>query len=162
MKNADDSLLDVRDPTVVGNRRGRPRVDAENRKPKVPRYLKIADEGPGSDDADDTDDDNAEAEPTVQMEARRGQRRGQGRGRGRRHQPCQTSGRGTRPLSPSLRRNLSQFEVEEPQVSSQPRRTATSRARVGRASRGRVPLAARARSSPTSSETEDCIVIPAT
>ncbi|TWU71315.1 hypothetical protein ED733_000171 [Metarhizium rileyi] len=43
VRNAKDELLDIRDPAVVMSTRGRPRLNADNKKLKVPRYLKIAD-----------------------------------------------------------------------------------------------------------------------
>ncbi|KID81242.1 hypothetical protein MGU_11379 [Metarhizium guizhouense ARSEF 977] len=107
--NAEDKLLDIRDPAVVISARGRPRLNADNKKLKVPRYLKIADytSKPGS-DADDTDDDDTEAEP-----AQRSQGRYPARGRGLSRQPSQSAGRGTRRMSASLRRDRSQFELDE-------------------------------------------------
>ncbi|EFY93967.1 transposase [Metarhizium robertsii ARSEF 23] len=90
--NAEDKLLDIRDPAIVRSARGRPRLNADNKKLKVPRYLKIADytSNPGS-DADDTEDDDAEAEPV-----QRSQGRHPARGRGLSRQPSQNAGRGTR------------------------------------------------------------------
>ncbi|KID81049.1 hypothetical protein MGU_11557 [Metarhizium guizhouense ARSEF 977] len=107
--NAEDKLLDIRDPAVVISARGRPRVNADNKKLKVPRYLKIADypSKPGS-DADDTDDDDAEAKPT-----QRSQGRYPARGRGLSRQPSQSAGRGTRRMNASIRRDRSQFELDE-------------------------------------------------
>ncbi|KAF5131326.1 PKS-NRPS hybrid synthetase [Metarhizium anisopliae] len=107
--NAEDKLLDIRDPAIVRSARGRPRLNADNKKLKVPRYLKIADytSNPGS-DADDTDDGDAEAEPV-----QRSQGRHPARGRGLSRQPSQNAGRGTRRLNASLRRDRSQFELDE-------------------------------------------------
>ncbi|KHO11515.1 hypothetical protein MAA_11031 [Metarhizium robertsii ARSEF 23] len=63
--NTDDKLLDIRDPAVVISARGKPRLNADNKKLKIPRYLKIADytSSKSGSGADDTDDDDAEAEP---------------------------------------------------------------------------------------------------
>ena len=87
----------------------RPRLNADSKKLKVPRYLKIADytSKPGS-DADNTDDDDAEAEPE-----QRSQGRYPARGRGLSRQPSQSAGRGTRRMNASLLRDRSQFELDE-------------------------------------------------
>ncbi|KAF5127212.1 hypothetical protein E5D57_008140 [Metarhizium anisopliae] len=97
--NIENKLLDIRDPAVVMSARGRPRLNAYNKKLKVPRYLKIADYTsiPRS-DADDTDDGDAEAEL-----AQRSQCRYPARGRGLSRQPSQNAGRGTRRMNASLR-----------------------------------------------------------
>ncbi|OAQ58186.2 transposase [Pochonia chlamydosporia 170] len=162
--NAEDKLLEIRDPAIVRSARGRPRLNADNKKLKVPRYLKIADytSKPGS-DADDTDDDDAETEP-----AQRSQGRHSARGRGLSRQPSQTAGRGTRRLNASLRRDRSQFELDELQshASQSSRGNKRRRVRGGAAGRSHAE-ASQAERSPANqvqtsreSSAESCIIIP--
>lgn len=160
-ENTEDSLLNLRDPAIVDNSRGRPRRGAKNKKLKVPRYLKIVSDGvePGHDDADDTDDDDAAADRA--QPARRMQTRSAARGSGRRRRLTQ-AGRGTRPLNASLRRDRSQFEVDELQAAEA---TALSRGnRHQRARRRGTPrrlTTVASREFRASSEaTQDCIIIP--
>ncbi|KAF5139509.1 hypothetical protein E5D57_003305 [Metarhizium anisopliae] len=160
--NTDDKLLDVRDPAVVISARGRPRLNADNKKLKIPRYLKIADytSSKSGSGADDTDDDDAKAEP-----AQRSQGRYPARGRGLGRRPSQNAGRGTRRMNASLRRDHSQFELDELQshvLQGNKRR----RVRGGAAGRGRAEasqaessLASQAQASRESSA-ESCIIIP--
>ena len=110
---------------------GRPRLNAHNKKLKIPRHLKIAvhTSEPGS-DADDTDD--AEAEP-----AQRSQGRRLARGRGLSRQPRQNAGRGTRRLNASLRRDRSQFELDELQSHASQSSRGSKRRRVRGEAAGR-------------------------
>ncbi|KID81917.1 hypothetical protein MGU_10765 [Metarhizium guizhouense ARSEF 977] len=161
--NAEDELLDSRDPAVVMSARGRPRLNADNKKLKVPRYLKIADYSskPGS-DADDTDDDDAEAEP-----AQRSQGRYPARGRGLSRQPSQSAGRGTRRRNASLRRDRSQFELDELQslASQSSRGNKRQRVRGVAAGRSRAEASQAERSlanqvqASRESSAESCIII---
>ncbi|KJK73616.1 hypothetical protein H634G_11125 [Metarhizium anisopliae BRIP 53293] len=161
--NAEDELLDSRDPAVVMSARGRPRLNADNKKLKVPRYLKIADYSskPGS-DADDTDNDDAEAKPT-----QRSQGRYPARGRGLSRQPSQSAGRGTRRRNASLRRDRSQFELDELQSLASQSSRGNKRQRVRGVAAGRSRAeASQAERSPANqvqasreSSAESCIII---
>ncbi|KID97269.1 hypothetical protein MAJ_06756, partial [Metarhizium majus ARSEF 297] len=146
--NAEDKLLDIRDPAVVMSARGRPRLNADNKKLKVPRYLKIADytSNAGS-DADDTDDDDAEAEP---------------------EQRSQECGPRTRRMNASLRRDRSQFELGELQSLASQSSRGNKRRRVRGVAAGRSRAeASQAERSPANqvqasreSSAESCIIIP--
>ncbi|KAM0517300.1 hypothetical protein ACHAPE_004830 [Trichoderma viride] len=159
--NADDKLLDIRDPAAVISARGRPRLNANNKKLKIPRYLKIADytSKPGS-GVDDTDDDDAKAEP-----AQRSQGGYSARGRGLSRQPSQNAGRGTRRMSASLHRDRFQFEHDELQSQSS-RGNRRRRVRGGAAGRGCADASQAERSptnqvqAPRESSAESCIIIP--
>ena len=111
-------------------------------------------------DADDTDDDHAEAEPV-----QRSQGRLSARGRRLSRQPSQNAGRGTRPLNASLRRDRSQFEVDELQShASQGIKRRRVRGRAAGRGRAEVSQAGRSQANQVQasreSSAESCIIIP--
>ncbi|QYT04143.1 hypothetical protein H0G86_011071 [Trichoderma simmonsii] len=119
----DEPLLQIRDPDIIQNLRGRPRLP-NNERITMPSPLRAAD---GQDDA--------QQEETTQLTQPR-----------RPRQPRQTtqSHRRERRAKPSARRNLSQFEVKDSQRPSQ--RSSQSRGR-GRGRGGRATPSQSTRSS---------------